>query len=242
MEKKSPQNFISQFDTSRGSYKLVHYLGIGLWLPYLVIDYIVYPKFITELFWIRAFMTFYFILSLKLTSILPKRWAQLLMQTTLGLSGLAITVMCYITGDGLNSTYYGGIVLVITASSALLNMTMRPYLLLICTIIFQHFGILFFLPWTLQGLMNNLFFLVVIAIAALLVHYKIVHLLGEVRQLRSFLPICARCKKIRNDGGYWQQVEGYFSSVMDVEFTHGCCPECMERYHEEIAKIKSERE
>jgi len=49
-----------------------------------------------------------------------------------------------------------------------------------------------------------------------------------VKQLSGLLPICASCKKIRDDGGYWNQLEQYISDHSDVGFSHGICPECME--------------
>ncbi|MDR3685206.1 MAG: two-component regulator propeller domain-containing protein [Geothrix sp.] len=52
--------------------------------------------------------------------------------------------------------------------------------------------------------------------------------LGRVKQLSGLLPICASCKKIRDDGGYWNQLEQYISDHSDVGFSHGICPECME--------------
>lgn len=51
----------------------------------------------------------------------------------------------------------------------------------------------------------------------------------QVKQLRGLLPICMYCKKIRNDGDYWQQVESYISDHTEAEFSHGICPECYER-------------
>jgi hypothetical protein len=53
--------------------------------------------------------------------------------------------------------------------------------------------------------------------------------LAEVNTLSGLLPICAWCKKIRDDDGYWNKVEDYFSSRSKVEFTHGICAECSER-------------
>lgn len=53
-------------------------------------------------------------------------------------------------------------------------------------------------------------------------------LLAEVRQLEGLLPICAWCKKVRNDQGYWQQIEAYVSQHSKADWTHGICPECME--------------
>lgn len=50
--------------------------------------------------------------------------------------------------------------------------------------------------------------------------------LGRIRTLEGLLPICARCKKIRDDAGTWKPVESYFESRTSVEFTHGICPDC----------------
>jgi CheY-like chemotaxis protein len=55
------------------------------------------------------------------------------------------------------------------------------------------------------------------------------HALSRVRQLQGLLPICAYCKKIRDDRNYWTQVEAYVSRHADVQFSHGICPECYER-------------
>jgi DNA-binding NtrC family response regulator len=49
----------------------------------------------------------------------------------------------------------------------------------------------------------------------------------EINTLRGFLPICANCKKIRDDRGYWTQIETYISMHSEAEFSHGLCPECM---------------
>ena len=50
--------------------------------------------------------------------------------------------------------------------------------------------------------------------------------LGRIRTLEGLLPICAHCKKIRDDAGTWKPVESYFESRTSVEFTHGICPDC----------------
>jgi hypothetical protein len=52
--------------------------------------------------------------------------------------------------------------------------------------------------------------------------------LTDVRQLSGLLPICARCKKIRDDKGYWTRLEEYIHRHSSAEFTHGICPDCME--------------
>jgi hypothetical protein len=50
--------------------------------------------------------------------------------------------------------------------------------------------------------------------------------LSQVRTLSGMLPICACCKQIRDDKGYWHQVEEYIRSHTETEFTHSYCPEC----------------
>ena len=50
--------------------------------------------------------------------------------------------------------------------------------------------------------------------------------LAQVKTLQGMLPICASCKKVRNDDGYWQQIELYVSDHSDAKFSHGICPEC----------------
>lgn len=51
--------------------------------------------------------------------------------------------------------------------------------------------------------------------------------LAEIKALRGLIPICAWCKRIRDDQGYWQQIEEYLLARSDVEFTHCICPECL---------------
>ena len=56
-----------------------------------------------------------------------------------------------------------------------------------------------------------------------------------MKQLTGLLPICASCKKIRNDDGYWQQVESYLSQHTEVEFSHSICPPCVRKLYPELA-------
>jgi len=53
--------------------------------------------------------------------------------------------------------------------------------------------------------------------------------LAKVKTLSGMIPICAWCRKIRNDKGYWDQVEAYIESRSNATFTHGICPECSEK-------------
>ena len=51
--------------------------------------------------------------------------------------------------------------------------------------------------------------------------------LARVHTLRGLLPICSNCKKIRDDKGYWNRLEGYIQDHSEAEFTHGICPDCI---------------
>jgi len=51
-------------------------------------------------------------------------------------------------------------------------------------------------------------------------------LTGQIEALQSLLPICAWCKKVRNDSGYWYQIEKYITANSKTQITHGICPEC----------------
>jgi GAF domain-containing protein len=53
--------------------------------------------------------------------------------------------------------------------------------------------------------------------------------LNHIKTLQGLLPICAWCKRVRDDEGYWDQVEAYFHKYTGVDFTHGICPECLEK-------------
>jgi hypothetical protein len=57
--------------------------------------------------------------------------------------------------------------------------------------------------------------------------------LQEVETLRGLLPICASCKKIRDDKGYWNHIEVYISSHTNADFTHTLCPECIQHFYPE---------
>jgi PAS domain S-box-containing protein len=60
--------------------------------------------------------------------------------------------------------------------------------------------------------------------------------LAKVKTLRGLLPICAHCKKIRDDEGYWNQLEAYIQEHSEVEFTHGICPECTKKLYPTLFK------
>jgi|GEM_PF-607188 len=66
--------------------------------------------------------------------------------------------------------------------------------------------------------------------------------IDEVKTLSGLLPICSSCKKIRDDKGYWKQIEMYIQDHSEVKFSHGICPECMKKlYPEEYVAIFADK-
>ncbi len=64
---------------------------------------------------------------------------------------------------------------------------------------------------------------------------KLIHELQEalvkIKKLSGLLPICASCKKIRNDKGYWSQIESHLLEHSETKFTHSFCPDCMKKLY-----------
>ena len=60
--------------------------------------------------------------------------------------------------------------------------------------------------------------------------------ISELMEIKSILPMCAHCKKIRNDQKYWQTLEKYFGEHLDLEFSHGICPDCAQKLYPEFLK------
>jgi len=64
---------------------------------------------------------------------------------------------------------------------------------------------------------------------------KLQEAVSSIKTLSGLIPICAACKKVRDDQGYWQQVEEYVSAHAEVEFSHGLCPDCMAKLYPDAA-------
>ena len=58
--------------------------------------------------------------------------------------------------------------------------------------------------------------------------------ISEIKQLSGLLPICSHCKNIRDDKGYWSQIESYIRDHSDAEFSHGICPACAKKHYPEF--------
>jgi PAS domain S-box-containing protein len=62
----------------------------------------------------------------------------------------------------------------------------------------------------------------------------ITYLKEEIKVLQGILPICSRCKKIRNDENYWEQIESYIRDHSEAQFSHGICPDCVKELYPEL--------
>ena len=71
---------------------------------------------------------------------------------------------------------------------------------------------------------------------------KLQQTLGEVKTLRGIIPICASCKNIRDDQGFWNKVEAYFGKHSEVNFTHGICPDCAQKLYPDLMAPEDKKE
>ncbi len=67
-----------------------------------------------------------------------------------------------------------------------------------------------------------------------ILNQKLEQTLKEVKELSGLLPICSSCKKIRDDKGYWNQLESYIKKYSKADFSHSICPECAEKLYPEF--------
>ncbi len=86
------------------------------------------------------------------------------------------------------------------------------------------------------------FFMVALFVGLLIAHLKqrneaLTSALAEVQTLSGLLPICAWCKKVRDDDGYWKQVEDYFRSHSQIRFSHGMCNDCADEFRKDSTDL-----
>ncbi len=73
-------------------------------------------------------------------------------------------------------------------------------------------------------------------IARVKTHIELKNAREEIYNLRGIIPVCASCHKVRDDNGYWDQVERYISKHSHAQFSHSVCPDCIEKLYPEYAK------
>lgn len=70
-------------------------------------------------------------------------------------------------------------------------------------------------------------------------HHELKDAMGRIKVLSGLLPVCASCKKIRDEKGMWKQMETYISEHSEADFTHGFCPDCAKKTLQEFEKLKN---
>lgn len=88
---------------------------------------------------------------------------------------------------------------------------------------------------THQSLMQEIAGLIETDLQDLMRCHELKTALAEVKTLRGLVPICMHCKKIRDDKGFWGQLETYISRHSEAQFSHGLCPDCLREHFTEVA-------
>lgn len=83
-----------------------------------------------------------------------------------------------------------------------------------------------------------LFESIMITIFGMVIIYMTAKLFQKMKYLEGILPVCAACKKIRDDQGNWNQIEAYVRDRSEAKFSHGICPECAEKLYPEFNPYK----
>jgi GAF domain-containing protein len=94
------------------------------------------------------------------------------------------------------------------------------------------------LTTTQRRVMQALARKVVVLIELRRVSAHLANALEQVKTLRGLIPICAWCKRIRDDDGYWNQVEAYFHAHADADFTHSICPNCLKKERTRLSRLQ----
>jgi hypothetical protein len=104
--------------------------------------------------------------------------------------------------------------------------------------LFEYGKHLFFMNLTMWGshTITTIFSAFIATIISYFVLNKIRGLNLKVKTLSGLLPICSHCKKIRDDEGYWNQIEKYINDHSEADFSHGICPECFKNYYPDYHK------
>ncbi|MFH1460271.1 MAG: hypothetical protein ABIG64_07895 [Candidatus Omnitrophota bacterium] len=197
-------------------------LGAFLFVSIFFVDWFFYPQFVWQLLSVRIIICLYLLAASFAVLKIKEEHITLLAMSCLAFSSLAMSMLCFVPGDGFGSPYFSGILFVVIISGATVTGKKRYYILLLVIMSLEHIILLSFLPFEIKDLVLNIIILVLAAVTS----FMIFTLRQELKILQGFLPICAKCKQIRDDKGYWHQVEAYVHDHSEADFTHSICPKC----------------
>ena len=215
-------------------------LGVVLFPCFYILDYFVYPDFKYSLLLIRIVITMLLIFLLFFINRIKEKYYYIVLLSGMFLISFSISLMCFITGDGFASPYYAGLLQIIIVTMLFFEIKPKNYSLIIVLIIAQHFILLSFIPWEVKDMVMNILALGTFSMVAILGQNFIYNLIKENKTLKGFLPICATCKKIRDDQGYWNQIESYIKDHSEAEFSHGICPDCAKKLYPDMDLFNDE--
>ncbi len=211
--------------------RLVVKLGIFLYPAFYLLDIAVYPDQKIPIFVVRIGVALFLVCIHYLLGRFGRKYMFPLIFSAFTVAAMGVSLICVLSGEGLASSYYAGVLELTLLSMALYTLEPRKYAFLVGVMVIQHFAQNLFLPWKYKDLMTNIFALGVISIPVLLLHNIVYSITRENAQLKGLLPICAKCKRIRDEHGTWHQVDDYIHKHSTVEFTHSLCPQCSKQLY-----------
>ncbi len=215
-------------------YNLILRVGMFVYPAFYILDRFAYPGQAEIFLAIRCIVTVHFFVAYRLIRKTCRCQADLILLSCLVMASAGISWMCFLSGEGFDSIYFVGLLQVIIFLAPLLGIPSETYIIAIGCILTHHFALLAFDPGSLRGFIINFFALAVFAVMSIFSHRMVCQLYEENKSLRGILPICAHCKKIRDDEGYWRDVALYISQHSEAQFSHGLCPDCIKNLYPDL--------
>lgn len=209
-------------------------MSMVLFPVFAIFDWINYPDLLPELLTVRGVFMILAAANLPLLARIDEKYLVPYALVIVFIASVSLTIMCALTGEGFASPHYAGQFVVFLMATVYFPGENRYFLTLIGLCMTQHFAILMNFPFEPGDLAKNVFFLGAFAFCGWINRRYIMQLLSEIKQLRGILPICANCKSIRNDEGFWNKLEGYIAEHTEVRFSHGICPDCAKKLYPDV--------
>lgn len=207
-------------------------IGFPLFIP---LDLIAYPDIKLKLIAVRLIISAISLIQLIFAYRIKEKYISFLIPLFSYFAALAMSIMCYLTGEGFSSLYNAGLYQVLIVVTILFYLKSTFFTLLMIIVIIQHFILLSFAgQFIFREFINALFSLGGFAIISILAHYLAFKTQSENVILKGLLPICANCKSIRDDKGYWNQIESYIHQHSEARFSHSLCPDCTKKLYPDI--------
>jgi len=188
---------------------------------------IYYPTYARQLLSIRILVATIFFLPYFFIEKIPEKYIPYMLAPLYIIAGFGISYMTIIVEEGFRSIYFAGNMIVILIAAVTAKKIVLEFITPSILIIIFHILLLFKGPHaSFREIAAPVLFLFFNACVGLILNVVVNNIRKEVRTLRKFLPICANCKKIRDDKGYWNQIEVYIQKHSEASFSHGMCPEC----------------